>query len=337
MATSDSFPRFIVVLYSIFYGTVFIMSTVGNTWVIVTCYKTLKRRHFPLMWLVANLASADLLFTFLTILNAIGFIWRWVGGDSTCKLQGFLVEATYTTSITTLVVISYQRLKAITDPFNARISSSGTKEYMKPVIIWVLCLAVCSPLVHIYRVDALEFGYSVCVNTTWGNTGRQIYYSLHAIFFFVIPLLYMILTQTHIHRALRTRLMPLNNFFIDKTNQRHKKVAKTLAALTIAFATCWSPFMITRTLMYFHLASPGLVWRASQLLICLNAGIDPLLYGYYGGNLKSALRRIVRCNYPRTRESTITSMVAFGTNASMSVRKNIAGGPNEHKETKLNF
>ena len=114
MAANDGFPLWMVFFLVIFYSTVFIMSTIGNAWVIVTCYKNLKQRHFTLMWLVANLAAADLLFTLLTILNVISFFWRWVGGDSSCKLQGFFVEATYTTSITTLGVITFQRLKAVT-------------------------------------------------------------------------------------------------------------------------------------------------------------------------------------------------------------------------------
>ena len=297
MAVSEGFSLWMVVLIVIFYSTVFIMSTIGNAWVIVTCYKKLKQRHIPLMWLVANLAAADLLFTLLTILDMISFLWRWVGGDSSCKIQGFFLEATYTSSITTLGVITFQRLKAVTDPFNARVNSWARKQHVKLALIWFLCLAVCSPLLHIYRVETQENGAIVCVNT-WGNTGRQIYYSLHAALFFAIPLFYMILTQTVIHRALRTRVVPVKrNSLIQKSNQRHRKVAKTLIALTITFVICWSPFMITRTLMYFHLASPGLVWRASQLLICLNAALDPILYGYYGGNLRSALKRVVTCNF----------------------------------------
>ena len=108
----------------------------------------------------------------------------------------------------------------------------------------------------------------------------------------------MILTQTVIHRALRTRELPVKrNSFIQKSNQRHRKVTKTLIVLTIAFVICWSPFMITRTLTYFHLASPVFVWRASQILICLNAALVPILHGYYSRNLKSALKRVVRCNF----------------------------------------
>ncbi|XP_078356972.1 galanin receptor 2a-like [Oculina patagonica] len=293
MAVSDNFSTLTYVLFSLFYTTLFVLSTVGNTWVIIICYKTLRRRRAPFMWLLANLATADLSFTFLSLFNAVGFMWQWVGGDCSCKLQGFLLEASYTTSIITLGLISYQRLKALTDPFNARIRGWPNRQYIKLVMIWGLSLAVCSPLVYIYRVKTEEDGDVVCLTTTRGKIVPQIYYSLHTTFFFVIPLLYMIFTQSRIFRTLRTNVMPVSNLFITKSNQRHRKVAKTLAALTIAFVFCWSPFMITRTLIYFHLASLGLFWRVSQLLIFLNAGLDPLLYGYYGGNLKSTLRRVL--------------------------------------------
>lgn len=281
MAAVDSSSPLMLVFFCIFYTTVFILSTFGNTWVMSTCFKTLRQRYSPFKCLVANLASADLLFTLLTLLNAISYLWRWVGGDITCKVQGFLIEATYTTSITTLVVISCQRLKAITDPFNSRIRAWPSRDYYKPFIIWGLCLTVCLPLLHIYRVETYENGDVLCSNATWGTPGRQIYYSLHTIFFFAIPLFYMIFTQFQIRRALysRVKVLPMGNSFIMNHNRRHKKVARTLAALTIAFVLCWSPFMITRTLIYFHMASFNFIWTSSQLLICLNAALDPILYG----------------------------------------------------------
>ena len=327
---SENLSPFLKVSFVAFYGTVFLLSSLGNSWVIKTCYKSLKGRHqFPLMWLVANLAFADLLFTFLTVLNVIDVSWHWVGGNITCRLHGFLVEATYTTSITTLVLITFQRLRAVTDPLNARINSLSSKEQVKLSIVWFLCLAVCSPLVDIYRLER-RGNVHVCVNTTWGDIGRQVYYSLHATFFFVLPFLYMIFTQTLISRALRSRFVPaINNSFIEKSVQGHKKVAKTLMALTIAFAICWSPFMVTRTLIYFHLATPGIVWRASQLLICLNAALDPILYGYYGGNLKSALKRFVKCDYARKRDSNHTSMFIIRSNVSRFAGEHGQRGPYE--------
>ncbi|RMX57806.1 hypothetical protein pdam_00006762 [Pocillopora damicornis] len=61
--------------------------------------------------------------------------------------------------------------------------------------------------------------------------------------------------------------------------KRHYKVARVLAALTIAFVICWSPFMVTRTMMYFHLTNG-----------------DPILYGVYG----EAMRQYARSLFKKT-------------------------------------
>ena len=287
------FSTLSVVLFGVFYITVFALSILGNTWVLVMCYKTLKQRHSPFMWLLTNLATSDLSFTLLTVFNSIGFYWQWLGGNSTCKLQGYLIEVSNTASVITLVVVSHQRLKALTDPFNARIRSWPNREFKKLVMIWGLSLAVCSPLLYIYRVKTDKNGKVVCATSSWGSIYPQIYYSLHAAFFFVIPLLYMVFTQGRIFHSLRPTVGPVSNLFIIRSHQRQRKVAKTLAALTIAFVLCWSPFMVTRTLIQVHVASDGFVWRASQLLIFLNTVLDPLLYGFFGGNLKTSLQRLM--------------------------------------------
>ena len=135
------------------------------------------------MWYVANLASADLLFTFLTPFHAINFSWRWVGGDAICKLHGFLADTSYNTSITTLLVISYLRLKAITDPFNSRSDNFSNREYMKLVLTWCMCLVISSPTASIDKVETNEDGKLICVNTSWGSTGWEIYYNVQAIHF----------------------------------------------------------------------------------------------------------------------------------------------------------
>ena len=291
--TSGDYPTTILVLFLVFYSTCFIVSITGNTWVLLRCYKNLKQRYYPFTLLLTNLASADLLFTFLTIFNGIGFMEQWVGGNITCKLQGFLLEASYTTTVTTLVAISQQRLMALVDPFSVRISSWSKSQRIKLILMWSFSLLVCSPLIYIYRVKTNENGDVVCLTTTRGNKIPQIFYSVHTTIFFVVPMLYMICTQSRIYRSIRVAPKIINTSCLTQFNKRHRKAAKTLVALTTAFVICWSPFMVIRTLLQFHLASPGLFWRMSQLLIFLNAGLDPLLYGYYGGNMKSSLKRVL--------------------------------------------
>ena len=331
-AESDSFPLALLVSFLVFYFSVFILSTVGNTWVLVTCYKDLKRKGSSLMWFVLNLATADLLFTCLTIFNGIAFLCCWVGGEIVCKLHGFLVETTYTASITTLVMISYERLTAITDPLNARARNFANKGHRKLLIIWGICLAVCFPLLILYRMELDQAsGEFVCNNKAWGHIGRQIFYSLHAFFFFVFPLSYMIFSQSKIFLALRTRRIVPSQLSqgVERSNRRHQKVAKTLFALTIVFVICWSPFVMTRTLMYFHLTQPGAIWRVSQLLICLNALLDPIMYGVYGGNLKTTLLRCCRKS-PRNRlglERSVSLMTQ--TTVPSTMQRNVQQQPCE--------
>ena len=187
------------------------------------------------------------------------------------------------------LLISFQRIKAVLHPFNARLSNAeGAKR--KVVALWIGNLVVCSPLFHAYQVTLDLSGQIICTNKPFGDLGRQIYYSIHAVCFFIVPLMYMIYAQTAIFLALRSS----RRAFATSYTNRHRKVAKTLAALTLAFIICWSPFMIVRTLMNFHLLSEGLVWRASQLLVMLNTVLDSILYGIYGENLnlRQYLRRI---------------------------------------------
>lgn len=178
MERSDSFSSILVVLFSGFYSFVFILSTVGNIWVLITCYKTLKQRHSPFMWLLANLASADLCFTILTIFNSIAFLWQWVGGNITCKLQGFLIEASYTSTIITLLTISYERLKVTLNPINALVKRWPEKQYFKLIIIWGCSLLICMPLLFIYRVETQQNSV-MCLARKRTNFFPQIFYSTY--------------------------------------------------------------------------------------------------------------------------------------------------------------
>ena len=296
MAKNDGISLPLVIFGSCFYFFAYAFSITGNCFVLSVCYK--RRGSSSLRWFIANLAIADLTFALLSILDIISFLWTWVGGQVTCKIQCFWIEACYTTSIMTLVLISFQRIKAVLHPFNARLSDAeGAKR--KVVALWLGSLVVCSPLLYAYQVVTLDLsGQIICTNRPFGDLGRQIYYSIHAVCFFIVPLMYMIYAQTAIFLALirsSRRVFSTQNAFATSYTNRHRKVAKTLAALTLAFIICWSPFMIVRTLMYFHLLSEGHVWRASQLLVMLNTVLDPILYGIYGENLnfRQYLRRII--------------------------------------------
>ena len=128
---------------------------------------------------------------------------------------------------------------------------------MKLVLTWCMCLVISSPTASIDKVETNEDGKLICANTSWGSTGREIYYTVQALYFFIIPFMYMIATKDIPLPS--SEVSPMCNSHIINSNQRHKKVAKTLAALSLAFFLCQSPFMILRSPMHFNFVSHDLV------------------------------------------------------------------------------
>ena len=195
MAKNDGISLPLVIFGSSFYFFAYAFAITGNCFVLSVCYR--RSGSSSLRWFIANLAIADLTFALLSILDIISFLWTWVGGQVTCKIQSFWIEACYTTSIMTLVLISFQRIKAVLHPFNARLSNAEAVK-KKVVALWLGRLVVCSPLLYAYQVETHFNGQIICTNRPFGDLGRQIYYSIHAVCFFIVPLMYLIYAHTAI-------------------------------------------------------------------------------------------------------------------------------------------
>ena len=154
-----------------------------------------------------------------------------------------------------LALISFERLKAMVDPSSVRLV---TREDMlrKFIAVWSVSVVVASPLLYAYQTQTDDTRTVSCTNITFGNLARQIYHTIHAFCFFLVPLVYMIVVQKRIFLSLRSRFASnTSNIIASVRYKRHFKVAKVLAALTKAFLICWSPFMVARTMMYFHLTN----------------------------------------------------------------------------------
>ncbi|XP_068751393.1 substance-P receptor-like [Montipora capricornis] len=225
MATSDGFPTAAVVFFVFSYTTVFLLSVMGNVVVFCHCYSTIKRRQSLVKWFIANLAVSDLSFTGLSLLNFIAYLWTWLGGNATCKLQGFLIEACYTTSIATLAVISFERRKAVVTPFSAR-TNACDGVCKKLIVIWTSSLVINSPLLYAYETEIDASGSLLCTNSSFGDLGKQVYYSVHAFCVFIVPLVYMIYAQSSVFVTLRSRTFPTQDTFTTVSSDHHRKKGK---------------------------------------------------------------------------------------------------------------
>lgn len=297
-------PLMTIIFYCL-YATIFSLSFVGNTFALITCYKTYKATTSVLLCFIASLASADLMFTLLSIFDLIAFTGDgdWFGGNPVCKIQSFLIEACYTVSILTLVAISRERLKAVSSPVLAR-AQRTTQRTVIPVIIWVVGIATCTPLLHAYYIkENKDTGKSLCVNENMGDKGRQIYYAIQAGLLFLLPLGFMSWAHFRIFRLLSRHVKTTNSIMSDnREGLKQRKVTKMLAVVTLVFFVCYGPFMVIRALRYFYLYNGDVIWRLGQMLIFVQAALNPIIYCFYSKQFRFSFMDLICCRFSTVKE-----------------------------------
>ncbi|XP_032236787.1 QRFP-like peptide receptor [Nematostella vectensis] len=295
------FPAAVRYSYIVYYIIIFLLATVGNIFALLTCYKSYRETTSVLLCFIASLSSADLLFTLLTPIDLAAFLaGAWVSGKVLCPVQSFLIESSYTASILTLAAISHERLVAVSSPLLARSQRVNQRKFI-PLLIWALSLVLCSPLLYAYRITSGDGSPLQCVNTAWGNKGRQIYYSIQGVSLFIVPLSYMswahykIFKSLKKHQLARARLASKTPSLKEGFNE--KKITKMLAIVTLIFVACYFPFLAVRSLRYFHVYSGDMVWRCVQLMIFTQAAVNPVIYCFYSKQFRGVFKELLRCRW----------------------------------------
>ena len=128
----------------------------------------------------------------------------WPGGNGLYKIQGTLIEISYTASILILVAISHERSRSVRSTSLARKRSVAQRTIVIK-ILWIVAIVVCAPLFYGYATEE-ENGKQLCPNTKWRDSGRQTYYMLQAVLIFVCTLIYIIWVHWKILRVLQTHI-----------------------------------------------------------------------------------------------------------------------------------
>ena len=251
------FPLPLTIAYVTLYVLLFSLAFFGNIMALLTCYKKYRSSHSILLCYISSLAAADLLFAILTTFNfAYFFEGDWPGGDVGCKIVGTFTEISYTASILTLMAISNERLRSVASTSLVR-NHSISKRTIFVKVVWIVALVVCTPLFYGYTTQG-EKGRQLCVNTNWGDYGRQVYYALLALLIFICPLLFMLWAHIKILRVLNSRIK--NSRGLATVESKQHKVTKMLAVVTLVFFFCWSPFIFVGALRHFYVYEGEEVW-----------------------------------------------------------------------------
>lgn len=127
----------------------FVFAAGSNLSVLISvCWGRGYRLAAHLRPLIASLASADLVMTFVVMpLDAIWNITvQWYAGDIMCKLLCFLKLFAMHSAAFTLVVVSLDRYRAILHPLDSL--DAGLRNRRMLLVAWTLSLLLASPQVQ---------------------------------------------------------------------------------------------------------------------------------------------------------------------------------------------
>ena len=155
--------------------------------------------------------------------------------------------------------------------------------------------------------------------TRWSNEARLSYYSLHALFVYLIPLFIMVFAHCKLSSTLRLATLSSNDqlrhpdeggrnkfaneakeqLFVRKKRQRarNKKVIKLLITITVLFVVLWTPFIMVRLVDHAGVKIETRIWMMTQLLAFLNTSLNFFIYAFINEELRAAFHSLASCGW----------------------------------------
>ncbi|XP_039965034.1 RYamide receptor-like [Bactrocera tryoni] len=353
-----SAPTGIVVLLSIFYGTISILAVIGNSLVIWVVVTTRQMRTVTNMY-IANLAFADVVIGLFCIPFQFqaALLQRWNLPWFMCGFCPFIQALTVNVSVFTLTAIAIDRHRAIINPLRAR----PTKWVSKLILIgiWLAAFLFATPCAIAFRVEVEHERYRengiifnvtrpFCMNKNLTEKQLQTYrYTLVFMQYFV-P--FCVISFVYIQMAVKlwgTRAPGNAQDTRDITLLRNKKkVIKMLIIVVVVFGLCWLPLQLYNILYVtfpeineYHFIN--IIWFCCDWLAMSNSCYNPFIYGIYNEKFKREFnKRFATCfckphkllDVPERTMSmhTRVSSIRSGSvpNSSMRIRTNLHGSVN---------
>jgi len=305
-----------------YYFVVFSTGFVGNLLIIISVYRFKKMRNVVNIFLT-NLAIADLLFVLLSLFDAFSYFFNeWKFGNAACRIQSTFIELSYTVSVLTLSVVSIERYTSICKPYTKK-RTLKQSVYML-LLIWIFGLCFCGVLLYGYSEKTIN-GVTLCLNENWSDQYRLMFYIIHSVLVFLVPLFLMCLSHLKISNALvsqqrrltvnkqcLTTKMDINKNlsisttssekeFKTKSTRRQQKakgrmnVIRLLMVVTLIFFMLWSPFIVIRLCKYNNMHIHETLWKGSQLLMFGTTAVNVIIYAFMSPPFRTAFRTIICC------------------------------------------
>lgn len=160
------------------YGTIFLLSVVGNSLVLITLARNKRMRTVTNVYLL-NLAVSDLLLgVFCMPFTLLGqMLKNFVFGLTLCKLISYFQAVSVSVGVWTLVAISLERYFAICRPLKSRRWQTQFHAYKMIAVVWIASLTWNAPILVVSQLKSIREGRRKC-REEWPSVGTERAYNL---------------------------------------------------------------------------------------------------------------------------------------------------------------
>ncbi|XP_064459129.1 RYamide receptor-like [Ornithodoros turicata] len=323
-------PLDVIIILSFCYGTVSLLSVVGNMMVLYIVASS-RRMQTVTNYFIANLAVADIIIGAFAIPFQFqaALLQRWLLPNFMCPFCPYVQVLSVSVSIFTLVAIAVDRYRAVMSPLKAR-TCTKLNAKMLILLIWIVSCVAASPNAAALRVTMIRDGDTgnvdrpFCHNALWDPFAWKVYnHGLVCVQYF-LPLIAVCYTYGKILRRLRRSRAPGNTEIVRDANilRNKRKVIKMMAVLVTTFAMCWLPYQSYNLLsdLYPEINTYryiNVIWFSCHWLAMSNSCYNPFIYAIYSEKFSAEFKSRVRCFLKRRLEDSAYFPTSMATQTSL--------------------
>ncbi|XP_067087853.1 lysophosphatidic acid receptor 1 [Osmerus mordax] len=300
--------------------TVCIFIMLANLLVMVAIYVN-RRFHFPIYYLMANLAAADFFagLAYFYLMFNTGPNTRRLSVSTWLLRQG-LIDTSLTASVANLLAIAIERHITV---FRMQLHTrmSNRRVVVVIVIIWTMSIVM----------GAIpSVGWNCICDVSTCSSMAPLYCNSYLVFwavFNLVTFLVMVVLYAHIFVYVRQRTMRMSRHSSGPRRNRDTMMSllKTVVIVLGAFIVCWTPGLVLLLLDVFCSSCNVLMFEKFFLLLAeFNSAMNPIIYSYRDKEMSATFRQILFC---QRQESVNGTAAADGSDRSASsVNHTVLGG-----------
>ena len=284
-----------------------VVAIIGNLMVCYAIPVNKNLRNNPTNLFIFSLAFSDLLTVTIAVpfdIESLFQNWHWKHGEIMCQAFITVYLITVPTSILTLLALSVDRYKSLSDPLNRfRRTRFMTRKraLIISLIIWLYSLLFALIPIMGWRTHEKFVSNSSCYFPF-----TPIYLTLSSILNFILPLLitcaiyikiYLIASGQHYSfGGAESRKQRSNEE--KKVYSRNVQAAKTISIFVGAFFCCWVPYSsISMIATLCDTCSDHIPEEVRIVLLMfgyLNSALNPFLFAFRNSRFKATYNMVLR-------------------------------------------